>query len=151
MAHEVRVRPYDAPRDEGKVLALWCRTWQAAYPKIDFKDRLDKWFRTYWRTRLVSKTTIMVASICAKIVGFFTIDPVTGHIDQIAVAPEMWGKGVGEKLVAEAKRLSPGHIYLEVSLDNDRATHFYEKHGFVHARFILNSSGRLVRRMKWRK
>jgi putative acetyltransferase len=38
----VSLRPYD-PRDEDAAVALWLRTWQAAYPAIDFAARLGWW------------------------------------------------------------------------------------------------------------
>ena len=41
------LRPY-APADEAAAIELWRRTWQAAYPDIDFAARLG-WWRERWR------------------------------------------------------------------------------------------------------
>ena len=41
---EFTLRPYQ-PRDEDACIALWLRTWQAAYPQLDFNARLDWWRR----------------------------------------------------------------------------------------------------------
>ena len=42
------------PRDEDAAIALWLRTWQAAYPQLDFAARLD-WWRERWRNELVPR------------------------------------------------------------------------------------------------
>ena len=55
----VRLRRYNA-RDEDAAIALWLRTWQAAYPQIDFAARLD-WWRERWRKELVPIAEIVVA------------------------------------------------------------------------------------------
>ena len=47
-------------RDEEAAIALWLRTWQQAYPDIDFDARLD-WWRERWRNELVPQTQIVVA------------------------------------------------------------------------------------------
>ena len=36
-------RPYDGARDEEPSLALWLRSWQKAYPDINFAGRLAWW------------------------------------------------------------------------------------------------------------
>jgi putative acetyltransferase len=53
------LRPY-SPADEDAAIELWRRTWQLAYPQIDFSARLD-WWRQRWRDELVPVATITVA------------------------------------------------------------------------------------------
>jgi len=80
-----------------------------------------------------------------------TVDPRTLYLDQIVVAPEQWGSGVGAALVAEAKRRSPMGLDLDVNIDNARAIRFYAKHGFVISGAGVNPiSGKPVHRMRWR-
>ena len=55
----VSLRRYH-PRDEDASVALWLRTWQAAYPELDFAERLD-WWRERWRTELVPSAEIVIA------------------------------------------------------------------------------------------
>ena len=47
-----RLRPYRAA-DEDTAIELWRRSWQVAYPHLDFAARLD-WWRERWRNELVS-------------------------------------------------------------------------------------------------
>jgi putative acetyltransferase len=144
-----RLRPY-APADEDAAIELWRRTWQEAYPNIDFAARVD-WWRQRWRSELVPQATITVAESDTSLVGFVTIDPRTGYLDQIVVAPEAWGGPLAASLIKEARRISPAQLDLLVNKDNARAIRFYEKHGFRYAGEDVNPvSGRPVNRMSWR-
>jgi putative acetyltransferase len=148
-AQPLRLRPYTAA-DEDAAIELWRRTWQLAYPAIDFAARVD-WWRRRWRDELVPLAKIVVAEMDGVIEGFVTVDPKTGYLDQIVVAPEFWGSNVAGLLLDEAKRLSPAGIELLVNKDNARAISFYEKHGFTLIGDDVNPvSGRPVDRMRWR-
>jgi putative acetyltransferase len=139
-----------APHDEDAAIALWLRTWQTAYPQIDFSERLD-WWRSRWCNELVANARIVIARTGPTTIGFVTVDPRTGYLDQLVVAPEHWGCHIGEALIDEAKRLSPSGLDLHVNTDNARAIHFYQKHGFSISGAELNPlSGGPVHRMSWR-
>jgi putative acetyltransferase len=145
----IALRPY-AAADEATAIELWRRTWQHSYPSIDFTARLD-WWRQRWRDELVPVAAITIAECAGVMVGFVTVDRSNGYLDQIVVAPEAWGSGVAEALIAEARRLSPAGLDLLVNTDNDRAIRFYDKQGFVNAGIDANpASGRPVYRMSWR-
>jgi putative acetyltransferase len=90
---------------------------------------------------LAPNTNIVIADGENGIVGFVTVDPRTLYLDQIVVAPELWGSDVGTALIAEAKRLSPAGLDLDVNTDNARAIRFYG---------VNPISGRPVHRMSWR-
>jgi putative acetyltransferase len=142
-------RPYDA-RDEDASVALWLRTWQATYPQLDFAERLD-WWRARWRNELLPAAEIVIAEAGGAIIGFVTVDPRTLYLDQLVVAPEQWGSGIGAALIAEAKRISPGGLDLDVNTDNARAIGFYGKEGFAITGAGKNPiSGKPVHRMSWR-
>ncbi len=144
----IQLRPYQ-PADEDAAIALWQRTWQQAYPDIDFAARVA-WWRERWRTELVPNAAIIVAEAAGDLIGFVTIDG-AGYLDQLVVAPEHWGSDAASHLVDAAKRHSPDRVTLLVNKDNARAIRFYERNGFVHAGDDVNpTSGRPVLRMEWR-
>ncbi len=149
MSTPYELRPYRT-EDEDAAIALWQRTWQQAYPSIDFAARVA-WWRERWRNELVPNAAIMIAEGSGQLVGFVTIDS-KDYLDQLVVAPDHWGSELGSALVNEAKRLSPDGITLLVNNDNARAIRFYERHGFVHAGEDANpTSGRPVLKMAWRR
>jgi putative acetyltransferase len=142
------LRPY-RDGDEDAAIALWCETWSQAYPDIDFAARVA-WWRERWRHELVPKAAIIVAEQTGRLVGFVTIDT-HAYLDQLVVAPELWGSKLADALVDEAKRLSPDCITLLVNEDNARAIRFYQRNGFVAAGQDVNpTSGRPVLKMEWK-
>jgi putative acetyltransferase len=145
----VTLRAYTAA-DEAAAIELWRQTWQAAYPHLDFTARLD-WWRERWRNELVPVATIVVAERSDELVGFVTVDPSNGYLDQIVVAPTTWRANIGAALLAEARRIAPSGIDLHVNADNARAIAFYRKHGFVESgRDVNTRSGAPVLKMSWR-
>jgi putative acetyltransferase len=141
------LRPYRA-EDEDAAIELWRRTWQQAYPTIDFDARVA-WWRERWRSELVPKASIIVAEEAHALLGFVTIDR-SGYLDQLVVDPAHWGSKLAGALVDEAKRVSPDGVTLLVNKDNARAIRFYERNGFVHAGEDVNpTSGRPVLKMAW--
>jgi putative acetyltransferase len=143
------LRRYE-PRDEDAAVALWLHTWQKAYPELDFAERLD-WWRERWRNELVPAAAVVIAENDGTMIGFVTVDPRTRYLDQIVVAPEHWRSGVGATLIAEAMRLSPAGLDLDVNIDNARAIGFYRRLGFFISGSGANPiSGKPVHRMSWR-
>jgi putative acetyltransferase len=145
----ISLRAYQAD-DEEAAIALWLRTWQATYPQIDFAARLD-WWRERWRNELLPVAEVVVAETGGSMIGFVTIDADTLYLDQLVVAPDYWGSGVGLALIAEARRLSPSGLDLDVNVDNARAIAFYGKCGFVVTGAGKNPiTGRPIHHMSWR-
>ena len=145
----IQLRRYQ-PRDEDASVALWLRAWQKAYPELDFAERLD-WWRERWRNELLPAAEVVVAETDGVMIGFVTVDPRTFYLDQIVVAPEYWRSGVGATLIAEAKRMSPAGLDLDVNIDNVRAIGFYRRLGFLITGVGKNPiSGKPVHRMSWR-
>ena len=148
MTAEFTLRPYRA-EDEDATIDLWLRTWQLAYPSIDFAARVA-WWRERWRNELVLNAAIIVAEQAQELTGFVTIDA-TGYLDQLVVSPDHWGSKLANTLVDEAKRLSPAGVTLKVNADNVRAIRFYERNGFVHTGEDVNpGSKRRVLKMAWK-
>jgi putative acetyltransferase len=142
------VRAY-AATDEEATLALWQRSWQAAYPQIDFDERLD-WWRDRWHNDTAVSSSVFVAERDGAVIGFVTINPASGYLDQLVVAPECWGAGIAEALMREAFRLSPRGIDLHVNQDNARALRFYQKQGFkIVSESVNPRSGLPVYLLRW--
>ena len=136
--------------DEDAAIELWRRTWQQHYPRIDFTARVA-WWRERWRNELLPSATIVVAERDGALVGFVTVDQKTRYLDQIVVAPEAWGSGTAEELIAAARLISPQGLDLQVNQDNARAIRFYEKQGFAITGHDMNeSSGAPLYTMSWR-
>jgi putative acetyltransferase len=135
--------------DEAAAIELWRRTWQLAYPQIDFTERVA-WWRERWRKELVAAAVITLAERDGVLLGYVTVDPSNGYLDQLLAAPEEWGSGLAGALIDEAKRIAPSGLDLKVNQSNARAIRFYEKHGFVVSGADVNPlSGAPLHLMRW--
>lgn len=129
---------------------LWIAAWQATLTGIDFEGRRG-WFVDNARRHADAGGRTLVAELHGATLGFMMLEPASGYLDQIAVAPESRGSGVADRLIARAKELAPRGIDLEVNTDNARAIRFYERHGFVRGATGVNArSGLATVRMSWR-
>ena len=147
MSSSFTLRLYE-PSDEDAAIALWQRSWQHAYPAIDFAARVS-WWRERWRSQLVPHAAIVVAEQNGELAGFVTIDA-SGYLDQLVVETRHWGSPLATLLVEAAKQRAPSGITLLVNTDNARAIRFYERNGFVASGEDVNpTSGRPVTRMAW--
>jgi putative acetyltransferase len=143
------LRPYrDA--DLEIVINLWRRAWDAAMPEINFGDRLD-WWRERWTGALLPQNIVTIAETDDRMIGFVVIDSNSGYLDQIVVDPSSWGSGVAKKLLAEARKISPNNVTLDVNQSNLRAISFYEREGFVRTGEGNNPiSGKSTWRYEWK-
>ena len=129
---------------------LWVAAWKGAGFAIDFEARRG-WLETHLASLGAAGARIVVARAAdGSPVGFVSIDPQSGYLDQLCVAPSAAGKGVGRRLLREAMRLSPGEVELDVNEANARAVRFYHRQGFCAVTKGLSAaSGLPTIRMRW--
>lgn len=136
--------------DQPDLARLWCAAWQVTMPAIDFTARLA-WFDRHLAGLQAAGAIILCAVDASdRATGFATIDPATGEMDQLAVAPDAFGTGVAPALLAEVKHRAPGFVKLSVNRDNPRAVRFYEREGFrVVGAGVNPGSGLDISHMEW--
>ncbi|MFG1350149.1 GNAT family N-acetyltransferase [Xanthobacter autotrophicus] len=147
------------PAHRPAMAQLWVESWAKTLPEIDFEARRP-WLESHLDALAAGGALIRVALDGQEdgdrrgdgaVVGFVVIHPGTGYLDQLAVAPRVWGRGAAEALMDEARRISPALVALDVNQDNPRAVHFYEKMGLaIVAEGENPMSGRRTFRMEWR-
>lgn len=98
-------------------------------PEIDF-DARRPWLDAHLDELAAAGACILVAEFAGAPIGFVTVDPGRRHLDQLAVHPAHHGRGAADRLMAQAKALSPAGLDLDVNAGNDRARRFYARHGF---------------------
>jgi putative acetyltransferase len=116
--------------DMDAIAQLWAASWREELPDIDFRARLD-WFRIH----LPALEAAGAVTICGfdrrdRLIGFVTVDPGSGYLDQLAVSPDAKGSGAAAVLLKEARRISLLPLCLDVNQDNPRALRFYKREGF---------------------
>jgi len=147
---QVRLRPY-APADTAPLLDLWTAGWALVLPSVDFAARRP-WMEARLQEHLAEGAAIVVAvDPQDRPSGFVVVNPGTGYLDQIAVAPEARGSGLARLLLDHAKAISPTGLSLHVNVDNPRAVRFYEREDFRRVGEGTNPrSGLPIYHYRWR-
>jgi RimJ/RimL family protein N-acetyltransferase len=142
---EHTVRPAE-PADAAGIAAVHVRSWQPAYAGL-LPERvlasLDVERRTAeWQTALGPHSHLhaWVATTGDDVVGFVSMGPAqdedadrrTLQIYAIYLDAGMWGQGAARELMRTALAEVPPRtpVTLWVFAENERARHFYRRHGF---------------------
>jgi putative acetyltransferase len=140
-----------AEADLSALIDVWAAAWSATGLRIDFEAR-RAWIDDRLRTLRAAGAEIVVGFDASdEPAGFVTIDPNSGYLDQLCVAPAERGSGLATALLNEAKRRSPGVVELDVNEANARARRFYEREGFsIAGRGMSPHSGLPTLKMAWK-
>jgi ribosomal protein S18 acetylase RimI-like enzyme len=114
--------------DAAAVADVWIRSFSAALPAVR-RAHTDDEVRGWVRGHVVPDLETWVADAGGEVVGFLALAP--GWIEQLYLAPEWRGRGVGDRLVTLAKQREPDGLQLWTFQVNDPAQRFYRRHGFV--------------------
>lgn len=138
-----------APADHDALVALWIAAWAKTLPQIRFEER-EPFIRERFRDWSVPPRRGRLVEQAGALIGFYLIDCATYDLEQICVAPDNWGQGGAEALLADARLLSPQRITLTVNRENPRALAFYRRQGFVETgESISPRSGLPLIHMEW--
>ena len=123
----VLIRP--ARLEDGPAAAdVWLRSFDAALPTVR-RAHPDDEVRRWIADVVVPAEGTWVAETAEALVGVCALSP--GWIDQLYLAPEFRGRGIGERFLALARQRSPDGLQLWTFQVNRPAQRFYERHGFV--------------------
>jgi ribosomal protein S18 acetylase RimI-like enzyme len=74
------------------------------------------------------------------------------YLDQLFVAPEYQGQGLGRKLLAFTRQHLPDEIELRCIRENERAWRWYEREGFVYEKQQVEPmTGFVMKYYRWKK
>lgn len=123
--------------DADSIAEVYLASFQAALPEVRLahsNDDVHRWVKEH----LVPQTETWVAVDGEEVVGMLSLSP--GWINQLYVAPQRLGQGIGRRLLAVAKERSDGLLELWTFQVNQRARRFYERNGFVAAELTDGAS-----------
>ena len=132
-ARQVEVVPVlrRADRADAPALAdLYVRSFVAATPTIKMAHPAGE-ILVYFRDMVVPEQETWVALGDASVVGLMALG--VHSLDQLYLAPEWRGRGIGDALMTLAKTLRPAGLELWTFQVNMPAQRFYERHGFIEA------------------
>ena len=116
--------------DDGEAIAdVWLASWRATFdfPPAHPDDDVRRWLRE----ELIPGHETWVAtdpSAIGRVVALMALSD--GGVEQLYVAPDWIGRGVGRRLIELAKQRRPDGLELYCFRVNAPARRFYERHGF---------------------
>jgi ribosomal protein S18 acetylase RimI-like enzyme len=85
--------------------------------------------RGFIANQVFPQCDVWVALDDEKIVGMMALN--ASHLEHLYLQPGFYRRGIGTRLLAQAKALSPEKLTLYAFQKNARARAFYEHHGFA--------------------
>lgn len=133
--------------DAAAVADVFLESFHATYdfPLAHTDDEVRGWVRD----RLIPEQETWVATDAGRVVAILALEP--GWVNQLYVAPDRLGEGLGRRLLDLAKERQPGGLTLWTFQVNDRARRFYERNGFVAVEMTAgdNQEGQPDVRYEW--
>lgn len=134
---------------------LWVRSFGAALPGVQ-RAHTDEETVRHLADDVVPDGHTWIAQHGTRIVGMMTIvgrDRGPAELDQLYVDPEFQGRGVGRRLLDQAKGLHPEGFELWTFQVNDGARRFYRREGCLEL-FLTDGADNEERepdvRLAWR-
>ena len=117
------------PHEHTAATAVWQRSWESA--AVGHPDDLkDAALPERFKRELTDTWDLFVADYRGEIVGLLALKPSENRLDQLFVAPEYQGRGVGKTLLNFAKKRLPKEVWLRTAEQNTHAIEFYKAAGF---------------------
>lgn len=120
------------PRDATGIGDVWLTSWRATFdfPPAHPDDDVRRWLAE----ELVPNHETWVAvepspGADGRVVGLMAVS--SSMVEQLYLAPDWIGRGLGRRLIELAKSRRPEGLELFCFQANRRARSFYEHHGFV--------------------
>ena len=134
----MKLRPY-SPGDEAALAELWFESWLSVglespvVTKAELAERVPR--------ELAGRWEVTVAETDGRVLGFLALAPAERRLDQLFIAPDAQGRGVGRALFEVAKQRMPDGFWLSTQPANRRACAFYERPGMALDRLEEGSAG----------
>jgi len=119
-------------KDHNALGRLWWESWQSTGLKVAQQTTEDA-LRRRVDQELVDGWDVTLAVRNRLLVGFLAIKPQHAVLDQLFVAPEAKGQGIGRDLLALAKAKMAGGFTLRTAVDNEAACRFYKRAGLTRS------------------
>ena len=141
-----RTNEYDAVAD------VWSRSWLSNGIGAPDGAALTRMMRARIPREIENGWSLYVADDDGTIAAMLAFRLRDAYLDQLFIAPEYQGNGLGKRLLGFTRDKLPNEIWLRCVRENDRAWRWYEREGFVFEKEQLDAgSGFTMKYYRWKK
>jgi GNAT superfamily N-acetyltransferase len=137
--------------DHDAIAQVWLASWldtpvaeqlTESSPTLEsLRERLDDEAGAKW--------DLTVALCGTEIVGFLAVDGGASILDQLFIAPDAQGRGIGSALLKQAMTKMPGGFTLRTAAIN-KATRFYDRAGLQRIKMMVHPGmGHRLMQFRW--
>lgn len=139
------------PDEYDEVARVWMESWVSTGLE-DASDPLLAKLRARVPTEIEKGWSLYVADDNGRLSAMLAMHVSDCYLDQLFVAPEYQGDGLGRRLLTFTRQHLPDEIWLRSVRENEKAWRWYEREGFAFEKEQVDStSGRAMKYYRWRK
>jgi GNAT superfamily N-acetyltransferase len=139
------------PDEYDEVARVWMESWVSTgledgskYLLANLRARVPREIEKGW--------TLYVADDDGRIAAMLALHLPDRYLDQLFVAPDYQGKGLGRQLLGFTRKILPDEIRLRCVRENDKAWRWYEREGFVFEKQAVEPmTGFTMKYYRWKK
>ena len=116
--------------EHDEIAHLWMNSWVSTGLESASNFLLAK-LRARIPLEIEQGWSLFVADQDGTIVAMLALHLPKKYLDQLFVAPEYQGRGLGRHLLAFTRQRLPNEIFLRCVRENEKAWRWYEREGFI--------------------
>lgn len=142
------IRPAQ-PHEYDEVARVWMESWVST-GLAEASNFLLANLRARVRQEIDGGWSLFVADDNGNVAAMLALHLPDKYLDQLFVAPEYQGKGIGRRLLAFTRQQLPDEIWLRCVRGNEKAWRWYEREGFVYEKEeVASATGFMMKHYRW--
>jgi GNAT superfamily N-acetyltransferase len=138
------------PDQYDEIARVWMESWVSTgledgsrYLLANLRARVAREIEQGW--------SLYVADDGGRIAAMLALHLPDRYLDQLFVAPDYQGKGLGRRLLTFTREQLPDEICLRCIRENDKAWRWYEREGFVFEKQMVEPmTGFVMKYYRWK-
>jgi GNAT superfamily N-acetyltransferase len=138
------------PEELDEIARVWMNSWastgieDASNFLLKLRARVPREIEKGW--------SLFVADYNGAIAAMLALHLPDTHLDQLFVAPDYQGQGIGRQLLGFTRQLLPDEIRLRCVRENEKAWQWYEREGFAFEKEQVEPmTGFVMKHYRWKR
>ena len=134
-----------------EIAGIWMKSWVTT-GLAEASNFLLANLRARVRQEIEGGWSLFVADDKGNLAAMLALHMPNKYLDQLFVAPEYQGKGIGRQLLAFTRQQLPDEVQLRCVRENEKTWRWYEREGFVYEKEeIAQATGFMMKYYRWKR